>query len=237
VVAVKFSVDGGLSWSPQVQVSHTDGVGVFPVVRPSGDLVVVYLAQERRMDAAVSADGAVTFTEPISVADVTAHVERGLRFFPLPSADVDSSGRVWATWHDCRFSAGCGANSVVVSSASDGRVWSAPTAVTSGRDAVLPAIGINPSNGRAAIAYYTVRQGGIDLEVVESQAGVAGWGKPRRLSAQTMQIEWLPNTVSGRMLADYVSVHYAGARPLVVWALASEPVGTSLRQAIYATKG
>ena len=48
---------------------------------------------------------------------------------------------------------------------------------------------------------------------------------------------WLPNTVSGRMLADYISVHYAGSRPLVVWALASPPVGTSLRQAIYATRG
>ena len=48
---------------------------------------------------------------------------------------------------------------------------------------------------------------------------------------------WLPDTKSGRMLADYISVHYAGARPLVVWVLASEPVGASLRQAIYATRG
>jgi hypothetical protein len=39
------------------------------------------------------------------------------------------------------------------------------------------------------------------------------------------------------MLADYISVHYAGTRPLVVWTLASEPVGASLRQAIYATRG
>ena len=39
------------------------------------------------------------------------------------------------------------------------------------------------------------------------------------------------------MLADYISVHYAGDRPLAVWVLASEPVGTSLRQAVYATRG
>jgi hypothetical protein len=38
------------------------------------------------------------------------------------------------------------------------------------------------------------------------------------------------------MLADYISVHYAGSRPLVVWALASEPVRASFRQAIYATR-
>jgi hypothetical protein len=39
------------------------------------------------------------------------------------------------------------------------------------------------------------------------------------------------------MLADYISVHYAGLRPLVVWILASEPVGVSFRQAVYATRG
>ena len=52
-----------------------------------------------------------------------------------------------------------------------------------------------------------------------------------------MQAQWLPNTVSGRMLADYISVHYAGNRALVVWALASEPVGARFRQAVYATRG
>jgi hypothetical protein len=39
------------------------------------------------------------------------------------------------------------------------------------------------------------------------------------------------------MLADYISVHYAGARPLAVWILASEPVGSRFRQAVYATRG
>jgi hypothetical protein len=39
------------------------------------------------------------------------------------------------------------------------------------------------------------------------------------------------------MLADYISVHYAGTRPLAVWVLASEPVGESLRQAVFATRG
>jgi hypothetical protein len=109
--------------------------------------------------------------------------------------------------------------------------------VTSGRDALIPTVGVNPTNGRVAIAYYTARRAGLDLELVESAPGGTSWGSPRRLSAQTMRVEWLPNTVSGRMLADYISLHYASGRPLVVWALASEPVGSSLRQAIYATRG
>ena len=102
---------------------------------------------------------------------------------------------------------------------------------------MLPAIGIHPGSGRVAIAYHVVRESGIDVELVESRPGGSGWGPPRRLSAQTMPPAWLPDTESGRLLGDYISVHYAGERPLVVWALASEPVGSSLRQAIYATRG
>jgi hypothetical protein len=210
---------------------------VIPVVQPSGKLVLVYLAQSRRMDAAVSADGGVTFTAPVTVSTVTSHPERGLRFFPLPSADVDSSGRVWAAWHDCRFSPGCASNSIVVATSTDGVTWSAPGAATSGRDAVLPVIGIDPSSGRAAVAYYTVRPAGIDFELVVSRAGGTGWTPPRRLTARTMAVTWLPRTSSGRMLADYVSLHWANGRPLVVWTLASPPLGSRLHQAIYATRG
>jgi hypothetical protein len=237
VIASRYSVDGGLTWSAQVQVSQTDGVGVIPVVRPDGQLVLVYLAHESRIESAVSADGGATFAIPIVVSNVTTHPDRGLRFPPLPGADVDASGRVWATWHDCRFSAGCASNSVVVSTSVDGRTWSGPTAVTRDRDAVIPTIGIDRASGRAAIAYYVIRNAGIDLELVESDAGGGSWGAPRRVSAQTMKVDWLPNTVSGRMLADYISLHYAAGRPLVVWALASEPVRGLLHQAIYATRG
>lgn len=237
VVAVRTSADGGLTWSAQVQVSQTDGVGAFPVVQPSGRLVLVYLAQSRRIDSAVSADGGATFAAPVTVAPVSVHAENGLRFFPLPSADADSSGRVWATWQDCRFSAGCTSNSAVVATSSDGVTWSAPGAVTSGRDAVLPAVGIDPATGRAAVAYYVVRPNGIDFELEVSRPGGSGWRLPQRLTTRTMRVGWLPRTSSGRMLADYVSVRWASGRPLVVWALASPPVGSSLRQAIYATRG
>jgi hypothetical protein len=237
VIAAKFSTDGGSTWSSQVQVSPTDGVGAIPVVRPTGELVLVYLAQDSRIESAVSTDGGASFGTPVVVANVSAHAERGLRFFPLPSADADANGRVWATWHDCRFDPGCARNSVVVATSADGRGWAPPAAVTSGRDAVLPTVGIDRSSGRVAIAYYTVRAAGIDAELVESRSGGSGWAAPRRLSAQTMPVAWLPDTVSGRMLADYISLHYASGRPLVVWALASEPAGETLHQAIYATRG
>jgi len=241
-LAVVTSDDGGLTWSAPVGVPVTAAVGAFPLIQPNGELVLVYLWQGRRIGASVSSDGGATFGQPATVAEIQLRSIRGLRFFPLPSADVDSTGRVWVTWHDCRFDPGCETNSVVVATSTDGRSWSDPARITSGRNAFLPAIGIHTASGRLAAAYHVVQPGGgVDVELVEFRAGAGGRpsavSAPRRLSAQTMRPEWMPDTVSGRMLADYISVHYAGARPLVVWVLASEPVGTELRQAVYATRG
>ncbi len=237
-LAVLTSRDGGLTWSQPAGVPLTDAVGVFPVIRPDGDLVLTFLWNGRRIGSAVSTDGGATFGEPVIVAEVQARRARGLRFFPLPSADVDPTGRVWATWHDCRFSRGCTSNSVVVATSADGRTWTQPARITTGRNAMLPAVGIHPTNGRAAFLYHVVRSGNlVDVELVEVGPGRRSLAPPRRLSAQTMRPTWMPTTVSGRMLADYLSVHYAGARPLAVWVLASEPVGSSLRQAVYATRG
>src|SRR4249919_685906 len=164
------SSDGGVTWSAPVRIPVNDTVGVFPVIRPDGGIVAVFLWQgsRSRIGATVSADGGASFGAPTVVADVQTRTMPGLRLFPLPSADIDPSGRVWATWHDCRFSAGCSQNGVVVSTSSDGgRTWTSPSAVTSGENAMLPAIGIHPVSSRAAFVYYVVRARGIDAELVE----------------------------------------------------------------------
>lgn len=236
-LAVTTSSDGGLTWSSARQVPVTNAVGAIPVTRPNGDLVVVFLWRGRSIGSSLSRDGGVSFTAPSLVADISARTAPGLRFFPLPAAELHPDGRVLATWHDCRFSAGCAANAVVTSATADGRTWSTPTAATTGRNAFLPTIGIHPVSGRIALAYHVLqRDGGVDVELVESTPS-GGWGPPRRLSARTMRPAWMPRTTSGRMLADYISVTYAGPRPLVVWVLASEPLGPRFRQAVYATRG
>ena len=81
-------------------------------------------------------------------------------------------------------------------------------------------------------------RGGIDTELVESAGDPTRWGAARRLSADELRARRpCRDTTSGRMLGDYISVHYAGGRPLVVWVLALVPVGGELRQAVYATRG
>ena len=232
------SDDGGLTWSPPVDIGAKPAVGVFPVIRPSGELVVVYLWERQTfsISASRSGDGGVSFGAPVRIADVVVSQcgPRELRAFPLPSADVDAGGRVWTTWHSCPRP---GAPAVVYVATLDGASWSAPTAVTSGPDALVPALGIDAATGRVAIAYHRSRPAGIDVELIESRPGGTGFGAPRRLSARTMRLEWMPRTTSGRMLGDYISVHYAAGRPLVNWVLASQPVGGELRQAVYATRG
>jgi len=240
MLAVSFTTDGGLTWSPPTDVGARPAVGVFPVVRPTGELVAVYLweTQESAIAASRSTDGGASFDPPVRIADVGAFScgIRGFRVFPLPSADVDPAGRVWAAWHDCRGPR-APANDVFVATSADGSSWSAPAAVTSRRNAVLPALGIDRVSGRVAIAFQRVRAVGVDVELVESLGDRTRWGAPRRLSARSMKLSWMPNTTSGRMLGDYISVDYAAGRPLAVWVLASEPVGASLRQAVYATRG
>ena len=240
MLAVTYTTDGGITWSSATDIGARPAVGVFPVVRPNGELVVVYLweAQPFAIASSRSTDGGASFAPPVRIAEVGAFScgVRGFRVFPLPSADVDSAGRVSATWHDCQGPR-APANDIFVATSADGASWTSATPVTAGRNAVLPAIGIDAASGRIAIAYHRVGPSGVDVELVESQGDGTRWGAARRLSARSMKLTWMPDTTSGRMLGDYISVHYAGGRPLAVWVLASEPVGASLRQAVYATRG
>ena len=239
MLAISWSNDGGLTWSAPVAIGARPAVGVFPAIRPTGELVVVYYweTSQPAIAASRSLDGGATWGAPTPIASITGGCAiRGFRAFPLPSAAVDATGRVWATWHDCE-APGSSNNAVFVATSPDGVSWSAPTAVTRGRNGVLPAIGIDQTSGRVAIAYMRSQTAGIDVELVTSSGTPATWTAPQRLSAQSMPFEWMPDTVSGRMLGDYISVDWARGRPLVVWVLASEPVGPSLRQAVYATRG
>ena len=240
-LAVTWSDDGGLTWSAPVDLGVRPAVGVFPAIRPTGEVVVAYLWETSSSFAIASsrsADGGATWNAPVRIAPVDgACAVRGFRAFPLPAADADASGRVWVAWHDCA-AGGSGSNAAFVATSADGLAWSAPSAVTRGRNALLPAIGIDRDTGRVAIAYIRYGPAGVDTELVEAQgASAPRFGAPRLLSAHSAPLSWLANTTSGRMLGDYISVHYARGRPLVVWVLASEPEGRRFRQAVYATRG
>jgi hypothetical protein len=238
MLGVRWSDDGGLTWSQAVDIGARPAVGVFPAIRPTGELVVVYLWEvgDAAIAASRSSDGGVTWDAPVRIANVrNSCAVSGFRAFPLPSADVDRNGRVWATWHDCVQ--GGSSNTVYVATSDDGATWTAAVAVTRNRDAVLPAIGIDAGTGRVAIAYLVSGARGVDPELVVSQGAATGFGAPRRLSAEPSALPSMARTTSGRMLGDYISVHFSSGRPLVVWVLALTPVNGAFHEAVYATRG
>jgi hypothetical protein len=234
-LALQRSDDGGRTWSPPVTL-RVPVTGAIPVTRPDGMLVVLFWSPRTGMLAVRSTDGGVTLGAPVTISTLQARDARPLRAPPLMAADVDANGQVLALWQDCRFRAGCAGNDVVVSRSTDGVGWSAPARVTSGRNAVIPTLGVEPGSGRLAIAYYVIQPNGIDAELVTSADGVR-WSTPQRLNPRRMPLAWLPATTLGRMLADYIGVSWSRGRPLVVYALASPPKQGEFRQAIYAARG
>jgi len=240
MLALTTTDDGGTTWSEPVDADVRPAVGALPVIRPNGDLVLLYLleTQPSAISASRSTDGGHSFEPPVPIAEVSPSSRcgiPGLRMFPLPSGDADAQGRITVAWQDCP--GGQATSAVYVSTSTDGVSWEAPARVTSGSSTALPAVGVDPASGRVAIAYLRMKPTGIVVELVQSLTRGTGWSAPRRLSVLPMPLAWMPNTTSGRMLGDYFAVHYAGGHPLVVWVLASKPVGTTLRQAVYATRG
>ncbi len=234
-LAVQRSDDGGRTWSPPV-TRRLPVTGVIPVVQPDGRLVLSFWSGRTGMVSVTSTDGGVTLDEPVVISSLSDRAARPFRAPPLIAAELERSGTVLAAWQDCRFRAGCAGNDVVVSRSADGKSWTTPVRITSGRNAVLPTIGVEPGTGRLAIAYYVIQRNGIDAELVTSSDGTR-WSSPQRLNARRMPLEWMPQTTLGRMLADYIGVSWVRGRPLVVLALASPPRGGELRQAIYAVRG
>jgi hypothetical protein len=235
-LAVQRSDDGGRTWSAPV-TQQLPVTGVIPVVQPDGRLVLTFWSGRTGMVSVTSIDGGVTLDPAVTISPLSSRNARPFRSPPLIAADIDGNGDVIVTWQDCRFRAGCAANDIVVSRSLDGgRTWMGPVRVTSGRNAVMPTIGVEPRSGRFAIAYYVIQRNGIDAELVTSPDG-RRWSAPQRLNARRMPLEWMPRTTLGRMLADYIGVSWVRGRPLVVLALASPPRGGKLHQAIYAVRG
>jgi hypothetical protein len=123
--------------------------------------------------------------------------------------------------------------------------WSAPTpiaATPAGTTQFVPGIAVDPgANNLVALAFYTLSSRcasgascpQIDVWSVRSSDAGQSWSKPKRLDAEPMQLSWLPQA-EGRFLGDYLSVSYLGDHSVPVYALAVQPWGGKLREAIMA---
>src|SRR5260370_1286212 len=74
----------------------------------------------------------------------------------------------------------------------------------------------------------------LSVGFTQSSTGGSTWTAAETL-AGPMQLTWLPNTFSGTMVADYVSVGFAGGKAFPVFAAAQAKTGSLFHEAVYTT--
>jgi hypothetical protein len=244
------STDGGLTWGAAKNTANgATGLGGQPVVQPNGTVIVPSAnASTSAIIAWRSTDGGATWSSTVTVATVTDHASAGsLRSEPLPSAEIDASGKVYVAWQDCRFRSGCKSNDIVYSTSTNGTTWSAVTrvpidATTSGVDHFIPGLGVDPSTSgttaKLGLTYYfyrTARCGtSCQLEVgyIQSNNGGSTWSTHTDV-AGPFSVSLTPNTTQGRMVGDYISTSWIGGKAIGAFAVAKAPSGSAFDQAIY----
>jgi hypothetical protein len=242
-IKMSTSTDGGLSWGTARETANAAaGLGGQPVVQPNGTVVVpIDNANETAILAFRSTNGGASWGSTTTVTTIATHTVAGsLRTGPLPSAEIDSAGKVYVVWQDCRFRSGCAANDMVMTTSTDGVSWSQVVriplhATGSSFDHFIPGIAVDKSTSGASahlrVAYYYYPNAGcttstcqLDVGVTSSVDGGLTWTSPVQL-AGPLRTPWLANTNQGYMVGDYISTSFAsgGARP--AFASATAPSG------------
>jgi hypothetical protein len=229
------TVDGGLTWSRPTTGDRM--LGAQPVVQPNGTLVITGEDERaRRIIAIRSMDGGRTFEHSVLIARFQRSNRRGFRTEQLPSSEADGVGTVYVAWHDCRFNPGCRANDIVLSSSTDGRVWSRPRRIplrgsNSGADAVLPGLGVDPAtSGRQArlgVTFYSfervpcsVATCRLNVGFVSSNDAGETWTDVIPLNLEPIPLLSLPKTNLGRMAGDYISTSFVEGSAVTVFPVA-----------------
>lgn len=250
-VLMSTSTDGGATWGPAKQTANSfTGLGGQPVVQPGGTVIVPIASSfEDGIYSFRSIDGGATWGPATQVTAVDHHTVAGsVRSGPLPSAEIDAAGRVYVAWEDCRFRAACSANDIVISTTTDGVLWSKVTRVPlapvgSDQEDFVPGLAVDPATSGAsahlALAYHYLPTTGCQFDtckvhvgIVRSQDGGASWTRPIDLTGGMTPV-WMASTSEGYMTGDYISTSFAAGTPHPVYALAHCPKGGKLDEATY----
>ena len=245
------SSDGGATWGPaRNPASRDSGIGGQPLVLPNGTVVVGFADFNGGMSAFLSTNGGASWNSSISISSAPSRGEDGgLRSAGLPSAAIDGGGTLYMSWPDCRFRSGCSENDIVYSTSTDGTHWSAVQRVpidpvNSTVDHFIHGIGIDPNTaGNSAhigLNYYFYPNGNCGNSCslregyIESLDGGQTWFPPAQLGGP-MQLSWLPNTFSGRMVADYTATVFSNGKgfPMFLLAYPQINLNTPFRQSMF----
>ena len=246
-VLMSTSSDGGTTWGAAIHPANALGLGGQPLVQPNGTVIVPFEADAGTISAFTSTNGGTSWNAPVVVATIQEFTEpANIRTSALPTAEIDSAGKVYVAWEDCRFEAGCSANDIVLSASSNGTSWSAVTripadAVGSGIDHIIPGLAVDKttsgSTAHLALTYYYLSSAScttacqLFVGFVSSTDGGATWTTKTQL-AGPMKLTWLASTTQGNMVGDYISTEIVNGKAIPVFVVAHAPVGTSLREAL-----
>lgn len=249
LIQMSTSTNGGLTWStPRATAANNHGLGGQPLVQPNGTVVVPYESTASdSIRAFTSTNGGGSWNAAVIVSNFTDHGVSGLRTEPLPSAEIDGSGKVYVVWQDCRFESGCTANDLVMSTSTNGTTWSAVTripidAVGSGIDHVIPGLAVDKSTSGATahlgLAFYFCSSTcQLQVGFVSSTNGGSTWSAETVLTSTAMPLTWVANTSQGRMVGDYISTSISNGLAFPVVAVASAPSGTTFHEAMFTVSG
>ncbi|MHB8641722.1 MAG: sialidase family protein [Gaiellaceae bacterium] len=245
-LASQTSHDGGVTWSAPVTITAQSGAGAegaLPLIQPNGNVTVVYNGDDNGIFAVRSTDGGVTFGTPVGIAPLTQALQPALRTPSLPTATVDSTGRIYVAWADCKLRPSCIGDDIVLSSSVDGVAWTTLSRLPgAGFDSFVPGIAADPSTpGRLSFVTY-VRTAStcaaalcaFGVAVSSSHDGGATWSKAERLDALSPRYTWLASTDGGFFVGDYVGATFSNGRFVPVFALAEAPSGTTKHEAMFA---
>ncbi len=227
LVQMSTSTNGGKTWGPSLTTpDHACVIGGQPLVQPNGTVIVpTDDCFETSLLSFRSTNGGKSWSRVVLAAQILAAPEPGaLRSGPLPTAEIDRSGKVYVVWNDCRFEVGCNyfgvANDLVMTTSLDGIHWSLVKRIPidpvgSGVDHFIPGLAVDrtTADGSAhlGLAYYfypnvncTIATCKLDVGFISSTNGGASWSHAEQL-AGPMKTPWLPLTTQGFMVGDYIS--------------------------------
>jgi hypothetical protein len=258
LIQMSTSTDGGLTWgTAQTTANQTHGIGGQPLVQPGGTVIVPivgFAGNKFLVLSFISTDGGASWSKTFRVSEVDFnHPAGGIRAgIPLPSAEIDASGKVYVVWSDCAFEPGCTASDLVLSTSTDGINWSAVTRIPldpigSGVDHFIPGLAVDRSTSDGSahlvltfyfypVANCTTSTCQLDVGFSTSADGGATWTSNAQI-AGPMTLTWLPNTTQGLMVGDYTSTSFVGSPAFPAFAVASAPMGGIFNEATFTVQG
>ncbi|WP_323747895.1 hypothetical protein [Catenulispora rubra] len=250
------STDGGQTWgAAKNPAGGPSGLGGQPVVQPNGTVIVPFSTNGSAIEAFTSTNGGSSWGGVNTVSSVSVHSANGsLRDGSgLPSAEIDSSGKVYVAWQDCRFRSGCPGNDIVMSTSTNGTSWSAVTripidAVTSGTDHFIPGLGVDHatsgSTAKLGLYYYAYSNANcttatcqMSVGYISSADGGSTWSTAQTV-AGPMTMAQIANTSQGYMVGDYISCSVVNGKGVALLAVGKNPTnGQAFDEGMYTVGG